>query len=325
MLTKYEQSKLVVLDKFDDYWGGWKPGQIDRLIHPQVFEASTRVQMIRSGEADISQIPASQVKTLDALANVSVLNAAGWRNQMYLINTQKYPTNNAKFREALMHLWDHDTVLRDIFLGTATRPVAPIPVTMWGHGDYNTGAFDPENALRLLGESGVPKKDWNIRAMYSNSNQEQRDAIELFQANAATIGLQVELEPHQSSKSYMSKARSLETAGHMNSMVWWPAYPTPSDWLYTLFRTQKKTSWNLSYYANPEFDKLVDAAADAEGVNVDDSAAAYIAAQNMLMKDTPAIFYADVNRVYAYSSRLKGIENSNNPAYETLFLYNMRM
>lgn len=320
-LTRFEPDKLTVLDKFDGYWGGWKPGQIDRIIQPVVTEVSTRIQMLKSGEADLAQVPFNQLEVLDTLDSVAVTTSQSWRNSLYMLNTQKYPTDNKTFREALAHLWDHETVLKDIYRGYATRPVSPLPVSMWGHGDYSTPDYDPEMALKLLEESGVPKKDWKVSAMYSQSNQEMIDAMELFQANAAKIGVEVELLPQQSSKTYMTKARSLETAAHMNSMTWYPAYPTPSDWLYSMFRSQDKISFNLSYYANPAFDAAVDAAADAEGVNVEDSEKTYIAAQDLLMKDTPAIFVADLTRAFAYSSALKGVDQFSNPAYETAFFY----
>ena len=320
-LTKYEPNKLTVISKFDDYWGGWKPGQIDRVIHPVVSAPSTRVQMVKSGEADISRVPVSQLPALDALPNVSVASSSGWRNQMYLFNLEKYPTDNKMFRQALVYLWDHDTVLKDIFQGYAKRPLGPVPASMWGHGKYDVGSFDPQKALALLEESGIPKEDWKIDVMYSNSNQEQIDAIELFQANAAQIGLEVELS-RQLSKVYMTKARSPESAANMHSMVWYPAYPTPSDWLFSLFKSRKnKTGFNLSRYRNAKFDAALEGAFDAEGIKIEGSASAYIAAQDILMNDTPAIFFADVDRAFAHSSSLKGMENSSNPAYETLFIY----
>lgn len=323
-LAEFQQGKLVVLEKFDKYWGGWETGQITRVIHPYVGEAATRVQMVRSGEADVSSVPASQIESLDALPKVSVMNAPGWRSQLYMINTQKYPTNNLKFRQALQYLWDYDAVINDIFRGAAKKPLAPFASTIWGHGTYDVGTFDPEKALALLEESGVPRKDWKIGALFSASNQEQIDAIELFQANAATIGLDVELNLEQVSSTYMSKARSPETAGHLNSMVWWPAYPTPSDSLASLFRTEKKPAFNLSYYHDEEYDRLVNDGIKLEAADVAAAAEAYIAAQDRLMQNAVAIFYADVNRVDAYSSSIKGMEEANNPAYEWLSVYNLR-
>ena len=322
-LSKFEPGKLIVIDKFEDYWGGWKPGQIDRVIQQTVSEASTRVQMIRSGEADIASVPMVQLEALSALPQISVLSSAGWRNNMYLFNMQKYPTNNKKFREALTHLWDHDSVVNILYQGYAKRPISPLPATMWGHGEYDTGSYNLEQAQKLLEESGVPKKHWKIRVMYSYSNQEQVDAIELFQAAAAQLGVYIELSPQPSSPTYLAKARTIATAAHIHSMVWYPAYPTPSDWLRALFYTEEKTLFNIAYYSNPAFDAAVDTAMALEGIDLQKAAKAYIAAQDILMRDTPAIFYADANRVYAYTSTLKGMTSENilNPAYETLFIY----
>ncbi len=326
-LSKFETTKITVIEKFDDYWGGWTEGQVDRVIQPVVLEASTRVQMLKSGEADVADVPISQLKALAVSPDISVSVSKGWRNSQYHFNTQKYPTDNKAFREALTYLWDHDTVQKEIFQGYSTRSVGPVPASMWGHGSYQTGTFDPQKALELLKASGIPEKDWKIEAMYSNSNQEQIDAIELFQANAAAIGLTVELLPQQSSKTYLAKARSLATSANMHSMLWYPAYPTPSDWLYSQYKSRegkKGAGFNLAYYANPEFDMALAEAVDAEGISIEQATKAYKAAQDILMSDTPAIFFADNTRITVHSTKVTGFENSSNPAYETLFIYNLR-
>ncbi len=326
-LSKFETTKITVIEKFDDYWGGWSESQIDRVIQPVVLEASTRVQMLRSGEADVTDVPISQLKALTETPDISVSVSNGWRNSQYHFNAQKYPTDNKVFREALTYLWDHDTVQKDIFQGYSTRPVGPVPASMWGHGVYDIGSFDPAKALELLKASGVPEKDWKIEAMYSNSNQEQIDAIELFQAHAAAIGLTVELLPQQSSKTYLTKARSLETSANMHSMLWYPAYPTPSDWLFSQYKSRagkEGAGFNLAYYDNPTFDKALSDAIDAEGMGVEQATKAYKAAQDILMADVPAIFFADNTRITVHSTDVSGFENSSNPAYETLFIYNLR-
>lgn len=323
-LTQFKSTEITVIEKFDDYWGGWTEGQVDRVVQPVVLESSTRVQMLRAGEADITNVPISQIQALKDTPSIAVAVSKGWRNSQYHFNTQKYPTDNLMFRQALSHLWDYDAVLNNIFQGYATKPVGPVPATMWGHGNYDAAKFDPKEALALLEKSGVPRSDWKITAMYSNSNQEQIDAIELFQANASSIGLEVELLPQQSSKTYLTKARSLETSANMHSMLWYPAYPTPSDWLYSQYRTNPKTGFNLAYYTNPKFDDALAKAIEEEGVDTKAAAQQYIAIQDMLMADAPAIFFADNDRILVHSTRYEGFEASSNPAYETLFIYKLR-
>ncbi|UVK49939.1 ABC transporter substrate-binding protein (plasmid) [Mesorhizobium sp. AR02] len=323
LLKDFQQGKLVVLDRFNEYWGGWESGQIGRVVHPYVADEATRIQMVRSGDADITPVSASQIKSLDALPNISVLNGPAWRTDLFYLNVKKYPTDNLKFRQALLHLWDYETVLKDIYYDTAKKPVGPIPATLWGHGTYDVSTFDPQKALALLEESGVPRKDWKIKAMFT-AQKERNDAIELFRANAAAVGLEVELELFQEFNTYASKARSLETSGHMNSIEWWPSYPTPADSLVALFHTEKKPLFNLSYYGDAEYDRLVDEGLKLEGADRDAAAKAYISAQDRIIQNAVAIFYAEPNRIVAHSSDLHGVEDSNNPAYEWISIYNLR-
>jgi peptide/nickel transport system substrate-binding protein len=321
--VKVEPGVQVVLEKFDDYWGGWEAGQIDRVIIPTVAEGATRIQMIKSGEADIAAVPSDQVKTVDGFDSVSVTQGTSWRNSMFLFNFQKYPTDNPKFREALTYLWDYNSVLNDILYGIGTAPVGPLPKSMWGHGKYDLATFDPAHAMKLLEESGVPKADWKVSAMYIGSVGTYANSIELFQATAGEAGVEVELLPGDWGTIW-GKAKKLDTAANIQSMTWWPAYATPQDWLYAQYRTEKKALFNLSFYANPDFDAALDAAIAAEGVDVKASAAKYIEAQDILMKEHPAIFFADVDRYYAHSDALTGMEKQFNPAYETLFVYDLR-
>ena len=321
--VKVEPGVQVVLEKFDDYWGGWEESQIDRAIIKNVAEGSTRIQMITSGEADITAVPTDQVKTVDSVDGVSVTQGTSWRNSMFLFNVKKYPTDNAKFRQALTHLWDYDSVLNDIMFGVATAPVGPLPKSMWGHGKYKLPNYDPAKAKQLLEESGVPKKDWKVSAMYIGSVGAYANTMELFQATAGEAGVEVELIPGDWGTIW-GKAKKLETSANIQSMTWWPAYATPQDWLWAQWRSEKKALFNLSFYSNSDFDAALDGAVAAEGTDLKASAAKYIEAQDILMKDTPAIFFADVDRYYAHSDKINGMEKQFNPAYETLFIYDLR-
>ena len=276
-LISVDPGVQVVLEKFDDYWGGWEDGQIDRVIVKTVTEGSTRIQMMKSGEADLAVIPAEQVSSVDAADGVSVSQGGSWRNGMYLFNFKKYPTDNAKFRQALTHLWNYEIVLNELMHGIGSAPVGPLPKSMWGHGTYDMPNYDIAMAQKLLAESGVPREDWKVTVYYLNSVDYFTDSIELFQATAAEAGVTVELFPGEWGVIW-DKAKNLESAANMLSIVWWPAYATPADWLYAQFRTEEAALFNLSHYANPEFDAALDAAMGTEGVDQAEAAKLYIAA-----------------------------------------------
>ena len=104
-------------------------------------------------------------------------------------------------------------------------------------------------------------------------------------------------------------------------MTWWPAYPTPNDWLVGLFRTEEKAFFNLSHYSNPEYDRLVDEGVALEGSDRGKAIENYQAAQRLLMADATAIFYADIRTRVAHQANIEGFVD--NPAYNAVFFYNI--
>mgnify|MGYP006359859009 FL=1 len=320
-LGQVEQGQQVVLERFDGYWGGWKEGQFDRVIVKVVSEAATRTQMIKNGEAGVAwDIPLDQLKVLGEDPSIKVSTAPSWKNFQFLINTQKYPTNNLAFRQALQYLWDYESVTKDILHGYGTVPKGPLPTSMWGHASVPMATYDLDKARQLLEASGVPKQDWKVSMQYISGVYSH--AAELFQATASQVGVEVELRPGEWGVIW-DKAKKLDTAPNLQSMAWWPTYPTPSDWLFGEFHTEKTTLFNLSHYSNPGFDQLIEEAVALEGSDRARSAEKYMQAQQQLVKDAPAIWYADMQQTRVSRKDIKGMERSLNPAYEAILYYNL--
>jgi peptide/nickel transport system substrate-binding protein len=321
-VAQWEPGQQVVLDANKDYWGGWKDGQFDRVVLRIVTENSTQVQMLKSGEADfISVVPADQVKQLDEDPNIHAHGIASWKNSQFLINVKKPPTDNLDFRQALTHLWDYDSVAEDVYAGYATPAKGIIPVTMWGHSDaIKTPTFDIALAKQLVEKSGVPADQRKITMAYIGGVAEYQNAALLFQENAKQAGITVDLIPGEWSTIW-ANAKVLDTAPNLQSMTWWPTYPTPSDWMIGLFRTEAKAFFNLSHYSNPEFDKVLNEAVSLEAVDRAKAIELYGKAQQILMDDAPAIFYADIMGRTAYRADIQGLQA--NPAYDAVFFYRL--
>jgi len=317
---QWVKGQQIILDKNEDYWGGWTDKNFDRVILKPVTENATQVQMLKSGEAQfISLVPSDMVASLNNEANISSYAIPSWKNSQFLINTKKSPTDNKKFRQALTHLWDYDTVVNEIYAGHAEVGRGVVPATLWGHHDgIQAPGFDPEKAKHLLKESGVPESEWKVTMAYIGTSEEYKNSALLFQANAAEAGVEVELLPGEWGVIW-DRAKNLETAPNLQSMTWWPTYPTPNDWMIGLFRTEEKALFNLSHYSNPEYDKILDAGVALEGSDRAKAIENYHKAQQILMDDAVAIFYADINTRIARSSDIKGLEV--NPAYNAVFFH----
>lgn len=322
-LRRWRKGVDVVLDKYEAYWGGWSEGQFRRAIIKVVHEPATQSLLIRTGDADfISSVPIDIVRSLSRRDEIEVAFAPSWYNKQFLINTQKFPTNDRFFRQALVHAFDYDGVLNGVYLGGGKISKGAIPGTMWGHdGDLETPQFDLEKARAFLAQTAVPPELWKIRVTYVASDTAYRNALLDYQKNLSEIGIELELDPGEWGKIW-SEARALPSAPNIISMTWWPTYPTPGDWLKGLFYTEEAALFNLSYYDNSAYNALVDQGFTLTGVNRDEATEKFQAAQRLLIEDAVAVFYADINSRIIHRADVE--VPAPNPAYATVFFYESR-
>lgn len=311
-VASWEKNDRVLLEANPEYWGGVPKDRFHRVVIKVVREASTQIQLIRSGDADIiSLVPVDLLRTFGT--DVTVDLAPSWYNSQILINTARAPTDVPAFREALLHAWDYEGVTRYIYANAATVPEGPVPHSMWG-SDPGTQRprFDLEEARRLLEASGVPRSQRRIYASYVGSSLEYANAMLLYQANLAKIGIDLVLQPGPW-EAIWDTARNSRTAPHMITMTWWPTYASPADWLSGLFGTQETVTFNLSRYSNAEFDRLVKEGRALEATDRAGAILKYEQAQRVLLNDAPAVFFADLKTRLVYRSDLTGVVL--NPAY----------
>lgn len=321
-VESWEKSQQTVLKKNEAYWGGWSGSHFDRIIIKTVLEKSTQVQMIKTGEADFaSLVPVDMMDSLKKTQGVEVITPKSWMNSMFLINTRKPPTDNLKVRQALAYAWDYNGVVNSIYNGMATVAEGPVPKTMWGHNpNLPQVEFNLEKAKQLIQESRVPQDQLKLSLAYISTSQEYENSAQLLQANLAKIGVQLELIAGPWGTIW-NKAKDLATAPNLQSMTWWPTYPTPSDWLIGMFKTETPALFNLSHYSNAKVDSLLDKGVAMEGIDRAAAIRAFQEAQQLIVADVPAIFYADISARIVKRSSVKGFVY--NPAYSGLFFYQL--
>jgi peptide/nickel transport system substrate-binding protein len=317
-LAEWRPGSNIRLERFDKYWDEHLANGFRQVRLPLIREISTQTQMIESGAADfVNPTPVNLLPRFKRIPGISVRTPASWVNQQFLFNTDKYPTSEPAFRKALLHAWDNPSVIEYIYEGTAVAAAGAVPATMWGSDPSLTmPTFDLEKAKQLLIESGVPKSAWRMRAAFVGSSSEYTNSMLLYQHNLAQIGVTLELSPGPWGRIW-SEARNPASAPHIQSMMWWPTYPTPGDWLAGLFRTEASPLFNLAYYSNPEFDDLVNAGLALEGQSRVQASEKYRAAQQILVDDAVAIFVADLRLRTVHRSEIGGLKS--NPAYSAVF------
>jgi peptide/nickel transport system substrate-binding protein len=189
---------------------------------------------------------------------------------------------------------------------------------MPGAQKYDMPKFDLELAKKLLDESGVPKDQWKITWVAYGGVDVLKNVALLFQANAAKVGVQVEIMQGDWGVMW-DKQKHLETSFNVYPFRNWPDYATVQP--ASNFKTQETVSFNFSYYSNPDVDKWIDEGTRFEAVDKAASAEAWRKAYQQILDDAAALFIADTKRILPHRANLEGIQTD--PAYETVFFHGL--
>jgi len=322
-LTQWKKSQQLVMEKFDDYWGGWSGDEFDRVIYRMAVEISTQVQMLRGGEADLvlATAPPDMLQKLKKDPNLQVSVYDSWINIPLSINSQLYPTNNKKFRQALTYIMDYAAIARDIYGGYGQVPKSCVPQTMWGAGQFDVAKQDLAKAARLLKESGIPKNDWKVTYSAYTGRQEIMQIAEMYQALASQVGVKVELKTGEFGVLW-DKQKKLESSANMFALLFWADWPTPAGWLAPIWRSEDSVVFNFSYFNNPDYDRILDAGVKLQGTDREAAIEKFHAAQKIIHDDAVAMCLVDMKKTILHRSEIKGVDY--NPAYEFVDVYKLR-
>jgi len=323
MIESYEKGRRLVLTKFEEYWGGWEGKHIDKVIFEIVTEPTTRLQMIETGEADVTiWLPPEALERLKNNPDVEVLIEPDYKVLVCFINTQKPPLDNKLVRQALSYAVPYDAVINATVDGLGVQARGPIPSAMFGHiPGLKQYTYNPPKAKELLEKAGYPHGfNRTLVITYTAGNTEWETFAEIYKNELANLNITLELSPLTISAKYELARGDPTKAQDFTLLYWWPTYITPYDYLYSMFHSEEKPIFNLAYYKNPEFDKLIDEAFKYEDRDPQKALELYREAQEILVEDAPAIFLYETKTAIVKRKSLKGFKY--NPAYtDVVFFY----
>ncbi|RLE80578.1 MAG: ABC transporter substrate-binding protein [Thermoprotei archaeon] len=324
-IVSWDPENEVVLERFEDWWGGWTGKEPDIVVIKIVKDAVTQEQMVLAGEISIAEyVPLDDVDILKEDPRVQVVIKPSFQNLLALLNTKKPPLNNTLVRRALAHAIPYEEIVEIARSGLARVASGPVPYGMWGHFEDLRYEYDLEKAKRLLAEAGYPEGGFKLMLVYTTGDYFEMKTAELIKASLAKLNIEVEVVPLSWEEQW-----SLAQSGWEDPMkaqdifvfYWWPTYITPYDFLYNMFHNKNNTLFNLCYYENPEFEKLIDEAVLLEGYDRERSLQLYHKAQKILYEDVPAIPLWDGVDVRVGLANIEGLEEAINPAYPTVIFF----
>ena len=294
----------------DDYWGG-KP-LLDKVIVKTVKEDSARVMMLQSGDAQlIVRIPSEDIPRLEKDPNIKLDSTETLRVLFLGINCYKKPFNDVRVRQAIAYGIDKESIVKNIYQGralVASNMVTPLTTGYIPIKGYN---YDPEKAKKLLAEAGFPQglkvKLWCPQGRYPK-DFEMGQAI---QQQLKKAGIDCSLDTMEWAAYLTATRKPPEQADVELFVLGWAPSSAEARWtLYALFTTEQ---WvpkgnNRFFYSNKEFDDAVEKFGAATTKPEMDK---YLKiAQELLMKEAPAIPILVTKETIGYSKKLKGVINS---------------
>ncbi|MCE8037588.1 ABC transporter substrate-binding protein [Halomonas sp. MCCC 1A11062] len=268
-LTRLVPRERAVLEPNADYWDADRVPRIERIELIPMPESSTRTSALLSDQVDWIETPAPdaiprmQSRGMTITSNpyphtwpyqFSMLEGSPWRD----INVRK-AANLAVDREGL-----------EALLGGLMVPAAGIvtPDHPWyGEPEFET-RYDPEEAMRLLAESGYgPDNPVEIKVLISTSGSGQMQPLamnEYIQQNLAEVGIALDFEVLDWESLFPNWRRGAEDpssrGAHATNITFGWLDPFAAFYRFMHSSMAPPNGFNWGYMDDPEYDRLLDEA-----------------------------------------------------------------
>ena len=275
-----------------------------------ILDQEVGIAQLETGELDgilshyASGISPDYVDRLQALSHIEMDMPAGGSMRKIVVNHDRAPMNDARFRQALSHAFDREGFVAAVLRGYGEPATAPLaPGNPFLHEmDYHP--YDPDKARQLLEDMDY---DFDQTLLFLTSDSEERQQIaELAQEWWGEIGVKIEIQMFD-----FPTMLGMVTAGDYDLAAMGYTTPTgePDAVLTNTLhsRDASPAGWNFSRVRIPEIDEHLDNA--RVEADFDARRDHYVELQKILPEHTPEIYLAIGMAISARNVRLQNAED----------------
>ncbi len=223
------------------YWRGWDGTQPTTIVMKFTTDPTSRVEAIRSGAADVADLPLSMVSQVSSQAGVVAKANSTVKSEIIALNTTSpYMANNAsgqKVRQAFSYAFDYNATIAQDYAGFAALLPGPIPAGMpffnVEHQFYYQNIAKANQLLDAAGYNwttgGYRFGGYAFRIVADGSQLEEANAARRWQNTLALVGVKTNLIIEPSTDAW-DTARS---SGNFDFFVahWVLDYLDPDDYV----------------------------------------------------------------------------------------------
>jgi peptide/nickel transport system substrate-binding protein len=298
--VEWVRGERLVLERFDDYFGGTPP--LAGIEYRVVPEASTRVALLETGEADvILRVSPDEAERLQDADGVTLKTTPTARAMFVAINTTRAPFDDARVRQAINHAVNLRGLIDALFGPEVPQLDSPLAPNVFGYVPTKTYEYDPDLARDLLDEAGYAPGDITIQFWSPNGRYVQDATVaQAIAQELEAFGFEVELRLFGDFSEYIQVA-FVEDRGDMMLLGWAPSTLEAEGGLYQILHGDRANAFaNNSGYDNPEVNRLIE---EARAETTDEGRIEkYAQAQEIIMEDAPWLFLYPQPVITAHAS-----------------------
>ena len=305
-IAEYNPSEILHVVKNPDYRIKGLP-KVDGIVFKPVPENSSRVAMLRTGEAQyIFPVPPEQVKTLEGESGIVVTKSPSIIERYVAFNTQIKPFNDPKVRQALNYAVNKEALAKVAFNGLAVPAKGVAPKGVEFADEYGAWPYDPKKARELLKEAGYPNGfSATLWSLYNHSTAQK--VIQFLQQQFAQVGVKVSVLAMEAGQRTAYLIQKPEVSKLNMVYAGWSSSTGELDWaVRPLLATASwaPTASNFGYYSSKTLDdSLRQALLTTDKVK---KQAFYSEGQKAVWTDAPWIFLVTELNVSAQKSGVSG-------------------
>ena len=302
-LVEWKHDDYLLFAKNENYWGG--PPQADSLRARIIAEPSTSVAEFESGNVDVLLIPAGETQQWeeDQSRQDMLMSVPALQLVYAAINVTRGPLRDVRVRQAINLAIDREQILESLVSGRGRLAAGVIPPSLGGADTMRTPyPYDTLRAKQLLTEAGHAN-GIDIE-LWVGSNPVYGRIAETMQAYLQKVGIRAKIVQRES-----AAAREAARNGQTDIILkdWYADYPDAENFLFPLLHgANTGVGGNVSFFRNPEFDRIVTASRrEPDEARRDEL---YRQADSLAFVEAPMVFFFFYNELYAVQPWLHGFE-----------------
>lgn len=259
----------IRLERFGRYrpvneaYTGAGRGYADEIEFRILPDPAAELDRYQAGDLDVAHVPRSRVAQA-RLAGADLVQAPAPTFEYIGLPNRRAPFDNAAVRVALSRALDRRALVRRVFDDAALPAQGFVPPTLGAaHRDAACGTGAPdggdvEGARATLAASGVDLAAAGEVALYFNDEFGHRALVDDVARQWQTaLGMRVRPVPMPWER-YLAQAASVGGFDAPFRLSWSSQVPSPDAYLAPLFDSNNAGRDNLSFFSDPDFDRMLE-------------------------------------------------------------------